>query len=68
MTIRKSVEDLDRNPIDGKKHMPAALKAELRAFAKSVGADEIGFTTVPQEWVFQDTAIRYTHAIVLVMR
>ena len=36
-------------------------------FAVSAGADEIGFTPVPQEWVFKDTAIRYTRAIVLVM-
>ena len=40
---------------------------ELRRFANSAGADEIGFTPVPQKWVFQDTAIRYTQAIVLVM-
>ena len=46
--------------------MPETLD-ELREFARSVGADEIGFAPVPQEWVFQDTAIRYTQAIVLVM-
>lgn len=32
-----------------------------------MGADEIGFVSVPQAWVFKDLAIRYTHAIVLVM-
>ena len=47
--------------------MDAQTRAELRQYARSVGADEIGFATVPQEWVFQDTAIRYTQAIVLVM-
>lgn len=40
---------------------------ELRQFAKSAGADEIGFASVPQEWVFKNTAIRYTQAVVLVM-
>ena len=65
--IRKSVRDLDLNPTDGKKQIDPETLDELRAFACSVGADEIGYCTVPQEWVFQDTAIRYTQAIVLVM-
>ena len=67
LNIRKSVLDLDRNPSDGKKQIDPDTLNELHKFAKSVGADEIGFTTVPQEWVFQDTAIRYNQAIVLVM-
>jgi len=65
--IRKSVRDLDRNPENGKRIIGPETMGELRSFTRSVGADEIGFCTVPQEWVFQDTAIRYTHAIVLVM-
>ena len=65
--IRRSVLDLDRNPEDGRKRFDEETLMGLRKFALSVGADEIGFTTVPQEWVFQDTAIRYTQAIVLVM-
>ena len=67
INIRKSVLDLERNPTDGKKQIDANTLDELRKFARSVGADEIGFAPVPQEWVFQDTAIRYTQAIVLVM-
>jgi epoxyqueuosine reductase len=67
INIRKSVRDLERNPIDGKRKIETRTLAELREFARSVGADEIGFAPVPQEWVFQDTAIRYTQAIVLVM-
>lgn len=65
--IRKSVLELDQNPIDGKRQIDPTTVDELRAYAKSIGANEIGFTTVPQEWVFQDTAICYTQAIVLVM-
>jgi ferredoxin len=65
--IRKSVLDLDRNPADGKKQIDEKTLRDLDQFAKSAGADEIGFAAVPQEWVFQDTAIRYTQAIVLVM-
>lgn len=67
VNIRKSIYDLEQNPPDGKKHMDAQTLAELREFAEPTGADEIGFAAVPQEWVFQSTAIRYTQAIVLVM-
>jgi ferredoxin len=67
INIRRSVRDLDRNPTNGKKRIDARTLAELRRFAKSVGADEIGYSSVPQEWVFQDTAICYSQAIVLMM-
>ena len=67
INIRKSILDLERNPADGRKQIDAKTLDELQEFARSVGADEIGFAPVPQEWVFQDTAIRYTEAIVLVM-
>lgn len=67
VNIRKSVRDLDRNPTDGKKQIDERTLDELHKFALSAGADEIGFTPVPQEWVFKDTAIRCTQAIVLVM-
>ena len=67
VNIRKSVLDLERNPSDGKKQIDPETLAALDEFSKAAGADEIGFAEVPQEWVFQDTAIRYTQAIVLVM-
>ncbi len=67
INIRQSVLDLDRNPTDGKRQSDPETLDELTKFAKSVGADEIGYASVPQEWLFQDTAIRYTQAIVLVM-
>jgi ferredoxin len=67
LNIRKSVFDLERNPTDGKKQIDTEALDELHQFARAVGADEIGFAAVPKEWVFQDTAIRYTQAIVLVM-
>lgn len=65
--IRKSVHDLDRNPVNGKKTIDDVTLEELRVFAKTAGADEIGFATVAAEWVFQETAILYDKAIVLVM-
>ena len=67
INIRKSIFDLQKNPTDGKKRIDPKTLNELRQFAGSAGADEIGFASVPQEWVFKNTAIRYTQAIVLVM-
>jgi len=67
VNIRKSVYDMERNPIHGKRQIDPETLTELRSYARTVGADEIGFASVPQEWVFRDTAIRYTQAIVLVM-
>jgi NAD-dependent dihydropyrimidine dehydrogenase PreA subunit len=67
LNIRKSIFDLAENPSPGKKKMDKQTLNDLREFAQSVGADEIGYCQVPQEWVFNDLAIRYTQAIVLVM-
>ena len=67
INIRKSIYDLEKNPTPGKKQIDAQTLDDLREFARSVGADEIGYCTVPEEWVFKDTAIRYTQAIVLSM-
>ena len=67
INIRKSIFDLQNNPTDGKKVIDPKTLYELRQFAKSVGAHEIGFASVPREWVFKDLAIRYTNAIVLTM-
>ena len=65
--IYNSVMDLDKNPAAGKKDIDPDTLEALREYARSAGADDIGFAPVPQEWVFQDTAIRYAQAIVLVM-
>lgn len=65
--IHHSVQELKENPKDGKKQMDAETLEAMIAYAKSVGADELGFTPVRQEWVFKETAIAYTQAIVLVM-
>ena len=67
LNIRKSIYALEDNPVNGKKRIDAETLEELRTYAKSVGASEIGFSSVPQEWVFKETAIRYTNAIVLTM-
>ncbi len=65
--IKKSVFDLANNPSPGKRHIDPETLAALEQYAHAAGADLIGYTSVPPEWVFQDTAIAYNQAIVLVM-
>ena len=65
--IRKSIFDLEKNPSKPKKEIDAQTLANLWDFARSVGVNQIGFSPVPQEWVFKHLAIRYTQAVVLVM-
>ena len=65
--IRKFVFDLEKNPTPGKKTIDPKTLDQLRLYAVSAGADEIGFASVPKEWVFRNAAIRYPHAIVLTM-
>jgi epoxyqueuosine reductase len=65
--ILRSIHDLKQNPAQGRTTISDELLAELQTFARSVGVDEVGFTTVPQDWVFQETAVRYGNAIMLVM-
>jgi len=50
-----------------KKKITEEILNDLITFAKTVNVDEIGFATVPAEWVFKETAILHKHAIVLVM-
>ena len=65
--IFRSIKDLENNPQTGKNAIDKNGINELISYTKSVGADAIGFTQVPREWVFRDMAICFNKAIVLVM-
>ena len=67
LNIRKSIYDLEKNPVNGKKQIDSQTLGELIRFARDAGASDVGYSKVPQEWVFKDWAIRYTKAIVLTM-
>jgi epoxyqueuosine reductase QueG len=47
--------------------MSAAERAELEAFARSVGVDTIGYTRVPRDLIFADKAVLHPNAMVLTM-
>ncbi len=67
LNIRKSILELENNPIPGKTEITEEQLEELIIYSRSLGVDEVGFTTIPQEWIFRDKAIQYNHVIVLVL-
>ena len=65
--MRTSMLSLRKNPPLPKSHVPDAFLDELEAYAKSLGASSIGYTQVPERWIFQGQAILHLNAIVLTM-
>ena len=65
--MRKSLYSLSKNPSQPKTEAPAKLIADLDAYLLGLGASSVGYTRVPERWIFRDKAILYTNAIVLTM-
>lgn len=65
--IRESLQSLDQNPPEPKREASWELLQELESRAYDLGASSIGYTRLPQRWVFQGKAVFYDHAIVLSM-
>ncbi len=65
--IKESLQSLDQNPPIPKHEASRELLQELEARAYELGASSIGYTRLPQRWVFQDKAVLYDNAIVLSM-
>jgi epoxyqueuosine reductase len=65
--IRRSLQTLDRNPAQPRTRIPEAELAELEAYARSVGIDDIGYVHLPETLVFQRKAVLHENAIMLTM-
>jgi epoxyqueuosine reductase len=65
--MRESLRSLGRNPDQPKTEAPADLTADLEAYLLGLGASSVGYTRVPERWIFQNKAILYTNAVVLTM-
>jgi epoxyqueuosine reductase len=65
--IRRSLRTVDDNPAQPRTHIPEAELAELEAYARSVGVDDIGYAHLPEKLVFQRKAVLHPNAIVLTM-
>jgi NAD-dependent dihydropyrimidine dehydrogenase PreA subunit len=67
LDVLKSLRSLNRNPRRPKTEAPPALVEELKEYLLGLGASSVGYTRVPEHWIFQHQAILHTNAIVLTM-
>jgi len=59
-----SAKSIKNNPYTGKKTIDAGTRAELEAYAKSLGVAEIGYTRVNPRYIFKGFRILYRNAMV----
>ena len=65
--VQKSLRSLDKNPVQPRTEAPPAFIAGLEAYLLGLGANSVGYTQVPERWIFENKAILHTHAIVMSM-
>jgi hypothetical protein len=65
--ILRSLRSLKKNPLQPKTEAPPALVDELKDYLLGLGASSVGYTRVPEHWIFQHQAILHANAIVLTM-
>ena len=65
--MRTSMLSLRKNPPQPKTRVPDGFLEELAAYARSLDVASIGYTQVPERWIFQGKAILHLNAIVLTM-
>jgi epoxyqueuosine reductase QueG len=67
MGILKSLRSLRENPNPSRTEAPPELITDLEAYLLGRGASSVGYTHVPERWIFRNKAILHTNAIVLTM-
>ena len=65
--MRTSMLSLRRNPPQPKVLASEGFLDELEGFARSLGTSSIGYTRMPERWIFRGKAVLYLNAIVLTM-
>jgi ferredoxin len=65
--VLRSLRSLAKNPSQPKTEAPADVIADLEGYLLGLGASSVGYTRVPERWIFQNKAILHTNAIVLTM-
>ena len=67
MGLRKSLQSLDKNPRPPKTQAPLDFISDLEAYLRKLGASSVGYTRVPERWIFRNKAILHTNAVVMSM-
>ena len=65
--MRRSMASLKKNPKQPKTRVPEGFLVDLEHYAKSLSVSSIGYTQVPERWIFQGKVILHLNAIVLTM-
>ena len=65
--MRRSMASLKKNPKQPKTRVPDGFLVGVEQVAKSLGVSSIGYTRVPERWIFQGKAILHLNAIMLTM-
>jgi ferredoxin len=65
--VLRSMRSLKENPQQPKTRIPEGFLDDLERYAKSLDVSSIGYTQVPERWIFQGKAILHLNAIVLTM-
>lgn len=65
--INESLKTLDENPSAPITEADQYLYREIEELALKLGATSIGYTKLPNRWIFQDKAVVYKNAIILTM-
>jgi Pyruvate/2-oxoacid:ferredoxin oxidoreductase delta subunit len=63
----KSLRSLKKNPSQSKTEAPPEFIEDLKGYLLTLGASSVGYTLVPERWIFRNKAILHTNAIVLTM-
>lgn len=65
--IKRSLKDLASNPSKPKAEISCEELSELEQMCQTLGVGKVGYSKVPQYYIFQGKAILYDNAIVLTM-
>ncbi len=65
--IKESLRSVDTNPLKPKTEASPEFIQQLEAEAFKLGVSSIGYTKVPERWVFQEKAVLFKNAIILTM-
>ena len=65
--VRRSMSTVIKNPKAPHTKISDEFLSTLESYAKSQGLSSIGYTRVPERWIFKNRAILYLNAIMLTM-
>ena len=67
MGLRKSLQSLDKNPTPPTTQAPPDFISDLEAYLMKLGASSVGYTRVPERWIFKNKGILHANAVVMSM-